>query len=83
MLYKSGLGLAILLVAAHNVVVAAPAVWVTPIKGGEMRFYDWGYEDTLNGRRAFDFAAINGGFGGLQKVMRPILLVQLDKFSMS
>ena len=66
MIRKSGIGLAVLLAAGCNVVLAAPpAVWVTPIKGGEMRFYDWGYSDTLNGRGAFDLAPINGGFGGL------------------
>jgi hypothetical protein len=48
-------------------IAAAPAlsfaqVWVLPIRGGEMRFDDWGYVGP-SGRGALDFAPING-FGG-------------------
>ncbi|WJW75206.1 VPLPA-CTERM sorting domain-containing protein [Thiohalobacter sp. IOR34] len=36
-------------------VLAAPAVWVEPVAGGEIRFYDWGYSGP-QGQTAAEFA---------------------------
>ena len=62
-------GLLPLLLLSGNA-FATPAVWVTPIAGGEMRFYDWGYVGP-GGRTANDFSSI-GGFNGPSQIQHVV-----------
>lgn len=57
---------------------ADPVIWMQEVTGGEVRFYDWGYngpglDGTPNGRTAADFGAING-FNGAKQIQRVITL---------
>ena len=61
-----------------SVAQAGPAVWAQQVTGGEVRFYDWGYEGpgldgTPNGRNAADFSSING-FNGAKQIQRVVTL---------
>lgn len=56
--------------ASNNALAADPAIWVSPIQGGEIRFYDWGYSGP-NGRTAGDFDSING-FNGASQIQHVI-----------
>jgi len=58
------------LLAVTNTVLAAPAVWVTPVQGGEVRFYDWGYTGPGD-RTAADFSSING-FNGASQIQHVV-----------
>jgi len=53
-------------------VMAAPAVWMQEVTGGEVRFYDWGYGGP-GGRNAADFGSING-FNGASQIQRVVTL---------
>lgn len=57
---------------------AEPAIWLQEVTGGEVRFYDWGYngpglDGTPNGRTAADFGSI-GGFNGAKQIQRVVTL---------
>ena len=71
-LKRSVLGLAIMasLSASGNVMAADPVVWVQQVKGGEVRFYDWGYSGP-NGRLANNFDSVNG-FNGASQVQHVV-----------
>lgn len=60
------------LIVAAGIVQAGPTVWVTPVQGGEIRFYDWGYTGP-GGRLANDFSSI-GGFDGPSQIQRVVTL---------
>jgi hypothetical protein len=53
-----------------NAIASEPAVWVTPVAGGEIQFYDWGYSGP-DGRLANDFSSING-FNGATQIQKVV-----------
>ncbi len=66
----SGVSAAMLVSLVITDAMAAPAIWVQPVPGGEVRLYDWGYEGP-GARKANTFESING-FNGAAQLQRVI-----------
>jgi len=61
----SGFVAAISYFGVINMISAEPVIWVEKVAGGEVRFYDWGYQGP-DGRLANDFSSVNGFNGATQ-----------------
>ena len=57
-------------VCISHVNAAEPVVWVEQVAGGEVRFYDWGYEGP-DARLANDFSSVNG-FNGASQIQHVV-----------
>ena len=59
-----------IIMTSSNVMAGAPTVWVKPIAGGEVLFYDWGYRGP-QGQNAGEWES-NGVFDGASQIQHVI-----------
>ena len=60
----------LVVITSSNVIASNPTVWVKPIRGGEVLFYDWGYSGP-QGQAANEWVS-NGTFDGAAQIQHVI-----------